>query len=298
MSKNFILTTLLVSGMGVVIIFAPTESFAARVHFTVTPNVVATDTATIVEVRLNPEDKSINAIDGILQLQTDTNIDITSVIVETGGSMMTLWPQTPHYSTEDGVIRFTGGTPQGVSKEGLLFRIRIFTSKQGTVSFSWIGGSAYLDDGRGTAEPISSRSITISLTPNTPNPINPSSIDSVPPYFDTVEVGKDQDVFDGKYFISFHATDDLSGIDHYEVAENQIVTKIKNEVYVLQDQERKSRVILTAYDKAGNSVSVKVPTKYAQVINISTYIAIFVVGILVLFRKKLFVRIKAMFKKS
>lgn len=276
-------------------ILTPTTTFAAHVGFRVVSNDIADDTATVIEVRLDPEGTHINAVDGILRLQKNTDVNITSIITETGGSLMTLWPQTPLYSTEDGVIRFTGGTPEGVSEEGLLFRIRIFTSTSGEISLSWIGGSTYLADGKGTAEPVSSRSITISLASNTPNPINASSIDSTPPYFDTMEVGKDQDVFEGAYFISFHATDDLSGIDHYEVAENQVITKVENGIYVLHDQERKARVILTAYDKAGNSVSVKVPTKYAHVINIFIFSILFILCLLLIFRKRLLARIKTFF---
>ena len=123
-----------------------------------------------------------------------------------------------------------------------------------------------MSDGEGTPIGISSRSLTIALSPSTPNQINASSQDSIPPYFETVEVSHDPDTFDGKYFLSFHAVDDLSGIARYEVVEDNVTTEAKNGVYVLRDQERNSKIIIIAHDQAGNSASIKVPTKYESLI--------------------------------
>ncbi len=278
-------------------LFFPIHTYAAQVSFSLMPNEVVGDTATIVEVRLDTEGRDVNAIEGIVRLENAGTAVVSSAVVETGGSVLTLWPVAPTYSAVDGIIRFTGGIPEGFTREGLIFRIRIFASKPGTVSLSWIGGSAYLGDGKGTTESISSRSITISLSPSTPNPINPASIDSKPPYFDMVEVGRDAEAFDGKYFVSFHATDDLSGLDRYEVTEDQVVTKVENGVYVLHDQEKKARVILTAYDKAGNSKSIKVPAEYDRDMYLAVAVVIFIACIMFFIRRKFYAVIVRSFKK-
>jgi len=239
-----------------------TQVHAAQVTFKVVSNIVQNDTATIVEAYLDPEGSSLNAIEGVIAL-SGTGVEyISSVNIETGGSAFSLWPQDPVYSKDDKVIRFTGGSTEGVVEEGLLFRMRLFSQEQGDITLSWIGGSAYVSDGQGTPEGISSRSLSIALAQSEPNQISKSSPDSKPPYFEALEVSRDTDVYEGKYFISFHANDDISGVARYEVVEGQITTEVSNGIYVLQDQGRTSKVVVIAYDHAGNSASVKVPTKY------------------------------------
>ena len=262
---------------------------ASTVSFEVIPNTVLGDSATIVEVTVDPEGKVINAIEGILQFQTTQYVEISSVVTETGDSAFSLWPVDPIYNDADKTVRFAGGVTKGFTEEDLVFRMRIFTAKGGQVSLAWIGGNAYVDDGLGTPDPVSSRSVTLLLSQSIPNPINPSSADSQPPTFDTVEIGQNEEVYEGKAFISFHAIDDVSGIDRYVVTENNVVTEVKDGVYVFQDQERKVDVLLTAFDKAGNSTSVKVPSRYDQLL----YLIIAVIGfmivmvLIVIMRKKI-----------
>ncbi len=252
-------------------------AFAAQVTFEVVPATVQGDTATIIEVRMDAKGIPINAVEGTVGLFGTGLESISSIIVETGGSALSLWPTTPMYSKEEKVIRFTGGTTEPFSGEGLLFRMRVFSKKSGEITASWLGGGAYQSDGRGTSESISSRSLTVSLSQNEPNQINAASLDSTPPRFEDVEVSQDQDAYDGKYFLSFNAVDDISGVARYEVVEGQITTEVSNGVYVLRDQERKTKIVVIAYDHAGNSTSTKVPARYDTL-----YIAGGVVAVLLL----------------
>lgn len=86
-------------------------------------------------------------------------------------------------------------------------------------------------------------------------------VDSTPPEPFKLEIGKDPSMFDGKYFLSFSATDKSSGIDHYEVFEERKKTFGKEiaakwqrvaSPYVLKDQELKSIIRVKAIDRAGN----------------------------------------------
>jgi len=90
-------------------------------------------------------------------------------------------------------------------------------------------------------------------------------IDTVPPQDFTPEIGQDQAIFEGKYFLSFSTYDGLSGIDHYEVLEisdrqqatgdREQVTgewKIAQSPYLLEDQTLNSVIKIKAIDKAGN----------------------------------------------
>ncbi len=231
---------------------------AAEVTFKVVPGETEHDTATIVEAYIDPEGQSLNAIEGVIGFSGPGISNVSSVVVETGGSLFTLWPVIPSYLKSDNVIRFTGGATEAITDTGLLFRMRIFSTRAGDVSLSWLSGSAYRSDGAGTPTGILSRSLAISLAQNEPNQINPASRDSTPPYFTEVKISQDEDMFDGKYFLSFHADDNTSGIARYEIVEGQITTEVKNGIYVLHDQEQKQKIVVISYDQAGNSTSIKV----------------------------------------
>jgi hypothetical protein len=262
--------------------------YAGEVSFHVVPNTVPHDTATIIEVYFDPKKEDINVLQGTLIIENAETVQVSSVILETGGSVFSLWPVPPVYTAEDHVIRFTGGRPEGLKERGLLFRMRLFSKRPGTVTLTWIGGSAYRNDGVGTASGVSSRSLTTTLSYGEPNIISPSSIDTEPPRFDTVLVSQDPGVYEGKYFVSFHASDDISGVARYTAVENQITTDVSGGTYVLLDQERKSRVILTAYDHAGNSTSIKVPSKYEtiKIIVILGFVVLFVLLVGLYLRQK------------
>jgi hypothetical protein len=228
-------------------------------------------------VYIDPQGAVLNTVEGVLQVK-DTNNAITSVIVETGGSVLTLWPIQPTYATSTKTIQFTGGTRESFSSKAFMLRVRIFSSSQDKITLSWIHGSAYLADGKGTKNIVEARSITLSLKKNFPNPINPSSTDSIPPTFDSIDTGRDDTIHDGKNFIQVVAKDNKSGIDKIEITENGIVTEAQNETYVFQEQEKDTEVLITAYDKAGNSTSLTFPGKN----KLGTYLLIVVVGILLL----------------
>lgn len=263
--------------IGIFVLLFPMHTYAAQVFFRVVPPATFGDTATVVEVYLDPEGVSINALEGIIRLHHSEGVTVPSVRIETGGSVLSLWPKAPEYSEAEGVIRFTGGIPEGFDHEELLMRIRFFATTPGTAVLSWIGGAAYRNDGIGTQENISSRSITVSLPSSTLNSVDMSPTDSKPPTFESFEIGRDQSVYDGKYFISFHATDDVSGIEKYEVLENGVRTEVRDGTYVLIDQRKKTPVTIIAYDKAGNSTSFKAPWVSPRL-----YMLVGLVGVIIL----------------
>ncbi len=255
----------------------PSSALGAQATFSVVSNETRGDRAAIIEVYIDPEGAELNAVEGIIKIEEGIPGTLVSVVPETGGSLLTLWPSPPVYTPEDQTIRFVGGVPNGFSAGGRLLRFRIFADTSDTLRIFWLNGAAYHNDGVGTKEAVKGGSLVVTLEPSKPNPINPASPDSVPPRFDALEVGQDQSVFDGKYFVSFHAIDDASGIDYYEVSENEVVTRADQGMYVLQDQEREVRVVITAYDKAGNSTAVEVPGRYTSIIHYG--IAVLLLGV-------------------
>lgn len=239
----------------------PQSSFAAQISFKNIPNTTVGDNTTIVEVRINPENKKLNVVEGVVSFK---GIDSSSLAVqiETGGSVLTLWPTPPEYFAKEKAIRFVGGVPKGFDTESLLFRIRLASSVAGNLDVIWSGGRAYLNDGLGTEEPIYANSSTISLEAQDISNTNKSSVDNTPPTFENTEVGKDPSVYDGKYFISLQATDDTSGISKYQVEENGVVTEVTDGVYILKDQSRSAPINITAYDNAGNTKTIKISPRF------------------------------------
>ncbi|MCR4330800.1 MAG: hypothetical protein NUV49_02885 [Patescibacteria group bacterium] len=255
MRLSFKKRIVLISALAVLSILYASTAYAAEVYFRVVPSVDSG--AAIIEARINPEGTPLNVVEGTISLNGEALGKVPSILVETGGSILSYWAVSPWYSPDEEVIRFVGGVPGGFSHDSLLFRVYISSSTGGAATLSWVGGSAYENDGKGTKEGIFSRSITVSLLPVDPNAGRSSLPDDTPPHFDALELGKDPSVYDGRYFLSFHATDDLSGVARYEVLEGEKSTSVTDGVYVLLDQERNTPITITAYDGAGNHATIQ-----------------------------------------
>jgi len=78
-------------------------------------------------------------------------------------------------------------------------------------------------------------------------------IDNLPPLAFEVEVSRDNTLFDGKYFLIFSTVDKISGIDHYDIKEDQELYGNASSPYVLKDQTQAKAIVVTAFDRAGNS---------------------------------------------
>jgi hypothetical protein len=131
--------------------------FAAEISFKILPVEDVTKNTTTVEVRIDPHSKKLNVVEGEISVQGIAST--TPVEVDTAGSVLTMWPVSPTYIPGEQLIRFTGGVPNGFDKESLLFRVRIHqTLESDAVPVAWVSGTAYLNDGKGTKEAISTPS--------------------------------------------------------------------------------------------------------------------------------------------
>jgi hypothetical protein len=135
---------------------------AAQLTYTVVPNNKGRDTATLVEVRIDPEGKNINVIEGGITF-AGISVDSLSVEINKENSALTLWPVEPVYNADERMIRFVGGTPEGLTKEGLVFTLRILTTSADNIDISWSGVKTYLNDGKGTEESTSVKSISLNM---------------------------------------------------------------------------------------------------------------------------------------
>jgi hypothetical protein len=222
----------------------------------------------------------------------------------TGDSIFSLWiekPETNSFQTINkiGKISFTGGLPGGycgkisdeqtgssseqISKEtvaSLIFAVKkSVIQEDANIGFSSLS-QALLNNGEGDPVELKFNNahliIKKDITDATDVWQEKLSQDKTPPENFTINIGRNESMFDGQYFLAFAAVDKQTGIDHYEVlevlpkdlSENKgaagIWEKISGQTtaelnwvtatspYLLKDQTLKSTIKVKAVDKAGN----------------------------------------------
>lgn len=250
--------------------FLPYLASAATLYFDTKQKDFFVGDNIIVNVLLDSEGKDINAIDGRLVFDYKTkNISVGDLSV--AGSVFSLWPQKPSLSMNEKEIYFTGGVPEGVNDDNLLvFKIILNLDKPGDLSFKNLDLGVYLNDGKGTKIVPTIKDMSIEILPKPegqeskrewPNVL---AGDTNPPEPFEILLGQEGSVFDGRKFISFNTVDNESGISYYEVIENDLAPVRSGNTYALQEQNKESKIIVRAYDFAGNSMESiykNVPTK-------------------------------------
>ncbi len=149
----------------ILVFVVPQNILAAKLIFRVVPNTKVGDSAMTVEVRIDPESKEMNVVEGTIGF-FGTVSDNLSIQIENGQSVLPLWPTPPEYIKSEKVVRFVGGVPGGFDNEGLLFRMRLSVQESGNLGISFLNGKGYLNDGKGTLEDISHEPIDVSFDKN------------------------------------------------------------------------------------------------------------------------------------
>lgn len=213
----------------------------------------------LLSVRIDSEGKNINAVEGEVVL--DHAADAVSLTnINTAGSILSLWPGKPLPSERNTRISFTGGSPGGfVSKDAIVFNVVLKLEKEGQIALSPSGIEVYIHDGKGTRDEVSQKDLSITVLPRESGGEAVDdwgkvvSTDTTPPEPFAVYLGQEESVFDGKKFLSFSTTDEQSGISYYEVTENTLPSVRSKETYVLEEQHNPVKVVVVAYDSAGNA---------------------------------------------
>lgn len=132
----------------------PRSTFAAELLFSPSSD------SRIVEVHIDPQSKSLNVVEGKIQFSGPAAEGL-SVTVENGQSILPIWPTPPVYDGVTKSISFVGGVPNGFSSKGLLFRLRIPPTASGDMTIAYVEGNAYLNDGKGTKEPVYAKTLEL-----------------------------------------------------------------------------------------------------------------------------------------
>ncbi len=240
--------------------FSPLYVFGATIDVENKDKDVQEGDIIIFDVYLNSEDE-INSIEGNITIEGDYTVKTIS----TAGSIFDLWPNKPSF--KEGTVSFVGGSASSVFGNRLkLFSIIAQVHSKQSIIFSSNQTDVFLSDGTGTALSTASFKKEIIL-PRADNGITNKYnelvlLDREPPVEFEINIGRDPNSFDGKYFASFNTTDKDSGIERYEVIEDGMETPVlTGTTYVLQDQTLKGSLIVRAIDKAGNVQTTEIKIK-------------------------------------
>ena len=250
MNKKFL--TFLIFFLLVVLV-KPVPADALNIYID-KPTSVNVGDSVVLKIFIDTEGKEINTLEGILKVSGTTNISS----INTGGSIFNLWTEKPSISNTQ-EIYFTGGTEGGIYGKNLrLFNFTITPTVEGIISIKPKELFAYLNDGIGTKIIGSNTGFEIKVEKKLDNiaiektALYSEDLDKNSPSSFIIELGHDEFLFGGKYFITFNATDSGSGINKYEVKEGNLPYVESQNTYVLKDQNLKSKIYVKAIDNAGN----------------------------------------------
>ena len=207
--------------------------------------------------------RRINALGGVVRFPTEL---AAAQNVRTGDSIVNFWVDGPRLDG-DAVI-FAGIIPNGFAgEEGKLFSAVFEGASAGEAVLSFENLEAFLNDGQGTAMPVSGAPLTLAVTLQPQGAAVSALADTIPPQSFELSVACAQEVYEGKCFVVFATQDKESGVDHYEIRERRLhglgVLKIgvgkwyrAQSPQLLRDQQLKSRVEVRAIDAAGNKRAV------------------------------------------
>lgn len=220
--------------------------------------------------------------------------------VSKGESFFTLWTQEPLIDHERGIISFEGGIPAGYCGriQGDPGKTNVLAKVVFSIPGNMIGGNipsesdvlpvtfalstqVLRNDGLGTPavlETHGGRYTRLAESSGLKNEwLEMVHADTLPPEPFSLSIMRDDQVFGGKHFIIFSTIDKQSGIDHFEIMEDDperpgfIQNKSKQALfvsatspYLLTDQTLRSRITVRAFDHAGNTQeAIELPTGMA-----------------------------------
>lgn len=129
----------------------------------------AGDTITV-DLVINSDGQSINAAQATVSFPTDI-LEIVSV--DTSGSIFNFWVEEPHFSNENGTLRFVGGSPQGKLGDVLsVLRMQVKARGVGNAQMGLSQAIITANDGKGTniLSSMAGTHITIGTQDATPEP--------------------------------------------------------------------------------------------------------------------------------
>jgi hypothetical protein len=245
----------------IVAFFSAVPAFASEFSFGTQNKTVGVGGQFEVDLNINTDKESINAVEGDIVFSTST-LDLSEI--RDGDSIVNFWVNKP--ANNDGTISFSGITPGGyVLDKGLILSLIFTARKEGNATIEIKNSSALENDGKGTASSVQTLDLNIEVASSSQNQQNQNLaiVDKNPPENFKPEVARDLNLFNDKWFVVFVAQDKGSGIAKYEVKESRYnifdFSKWNDATspYVLNDQKLQSYIFVKAVDNSGNERIVK-----------------------------------------
>lgn len=188
--------------------------------------------------------------------------------ISQANSIISYWVDSPVIN-DAGKIYFSGAVSSGYSGEkGIIFSVVFQPLLEGKTSLKIENARVFLYNE--SAEEIKSVSVPRELFISKNLKELPASgqeaifkkiklEDNNPPEDFSPYVAKDEELFEGRWFLVFEARDKESGVDFYQVQETKNSrpeenkwVKVDRAPYLLKDQSLKSNIFVKATDKASN----------------------------------------------
>lgn len=269
-----------------ILFFAPLVSSAAALRIDPATKQVGSGDIFVATVRVDVEkDECINAATVVINYPADL---LRLNTLSRGESIFTLWLDDS-IDHNKGEVRFTSGIPGGYCGHTsgdpgntniigkLVFQYK--GNKIGEIINATFGAETeiVLNDGQGTKGELvtSGMSITSVESDHVKNEwLKIVKDDTFAPEIFTPIIIQDTSVEDSPYAVVFDTVDKQSGVEHYEIIEEdprsfgfRFGSRIKAKLsiakspYILQDQSLSSRIVIRAYDHAGNMEEQIIPPK-------------------------------------
>ncbi|MCX6800555.1 MAG: cohesin domain-containing protein [Candidatus Falkowbacteria bacterium] len=235
---------------------------AADISFEADKKVLSLGDETEVFVFIDTKLDTINALEGIVNYPKDL---LAIKKIRTGNSLVNLWVNAPAVK-EDGVINFSGITPGGYKgTRGFIFSIFFKTLAEGNGSVDSKDLTLLKNDGLGTKVSGTISALNFTIKESAKKTLQKIEInDQIPPEIFSPTIASSSEIFDNKNVIIFATQDKNSGIDHYEIKEfkQKLLSlfakwQIATSPYQLEDQQLESYIYIKAFDKAGNTKTIK-----------------------------------------
>lgn len=231
----------------VLTLLVPSVIFGAQAYFVVPQNSVGVGKEALVEVYVDTENISANAVEGSIVFPS--NIEV--VDVKNGNSSINFWVDQPHVVGKGSVV-FSGIVSGGITGRVYLFSIMVKPLSEEDMSFNFGSMQVLQNDGTGNELKVNTIPGKISVVGGGVDMVE-EKVDFTAPEGFKPEIAQNDEMFEGKYFLVFATQDKGSGIDYYEVREGFFGTYTKAESpYVLNNQKLDTKVYVKAIDKKGN----------------------------------------------
>ncbi len=244
---------------------------AAAVIVAVDHGAVAQNQIVRVTVSLDAQEEDANAIQAEVTFPPDM---FAFKKISDGSSAVSLWIIPPKESSP-GVIDLAGVMPGGFTgADGSLFSFELQPLGVGSGTIQVASATVLANDGLGSSLLVTLGSASVNVAAASPASASSApQADYTSPNPFTPQIASDPNMFNGKYFLVFSATDNESGIDHYEVLEvpsgssEQPFSSWHEAIspYLLTDQDLSSDIYVRAVDHNGNFIVVKLPARHPSV---------------------------------